>query len=64
MRGFDIPREQLEAGWEAYEDELARCARGEHSDVSEQWAVEGNPDVPNGSVTFKVRTCRACGAEF
>jgi hypothetical protein len=64
MRGFDIPREQLEAGWEAYEDQLARCARCDHAAISEELATYGSPDVPNGEVTYKVRTCRVCGEEW
>lgn len=27
MKGFDVPREQLEAGWEAEEDRLNELAR-------------------------------------
>ncbi len=64
--GFDIPREQLEAGYEAYEDQLNKCARGEHSPqhVSFEWSYEGSLDVPNGTRDFKVYHCSFCHAEW
>lgn len=64
--GFNIPREQLESAREAHEDQLNRCARGEHpkDQVSESWDYYGDPQVPNGTVTFKTFSCRFCGQEW
>jgi hypothetical protein len=56
MRGFDIPREQLEAGWDAYEDQLAKCAQDDHDWRKGEW-------VEDGGVTCRLHTCRACYAE-
>lgn len=66
MRGFEIPREELEAGWEAYEDQLNKCARGLHPEdhVSEQSDYYGDPQVPGGTVTFTTYSCRFCGGEW
>lgn len=66
MRGFDIPREQIEAGYEAYEDQLNRCARGDHpkDQVTEQPDYYGNPDVPGGTVNFTTYSCHFCGQEW
>jgi hypothetical protein len=57
--------DQIE-NWEEYEAQHAACARGEHGrdNVTEEWAYEGDPDVPNGVVTFKVVTCHVCGHEW
>lgn len=55
-RGFDIPREALEAGWEDYEDQLAQCALGKHDLDQGEW-------VEDVQGTFLVRHCRACYAE-
>lgn len=64
--GFDIPREQREAAQEEYEDTLRRCASGQHPEqhVSFTWDWYGNPEVPGGTVTFKVYTCGFCYQEW
>ena len=61
VRGFDRPREELEAAREAEEDRQNACERGEHDfkNVSD-W--EGDPDVINGTRTFHYKECRYCGA--
>ena len=66
MNGFEIPREQMEAGREAYEDALNRCSRGRHPEdqVTSQWDYYGNPDVPGGTVTFRTYCCGFCGEEW
>jgi hypothetical protein len=64
--GFDIPREQLESAREAHEDQLNKCARGNHPQDHVKWVWDyyGNPDVPGGTVTFKTYSCHFCGQEW
>jgi hypothetical protein len=49
-----------------YETTLSKCAVGEHPKncVSSEWSYEGSPDVPNGTIDFKVYHCSFCGEEW
>jgi hypothetical protein len=49
-----------------YEETMRACADGCHPDdqIEAGWAYEGDNDVPNGTITYRVYRCRFCGEEW